>query len=540
MPTRISGLQCPAIPFWGLLVYVVLMLLSVPALATTVDHTKLEQLQGPFETGPEVTEACLGCHTEAARQVMQTPHWTWEYKDPLSAQLLGKRTMINAFCIGYRSNEPFCSSCHVGYGWEDDSFDFTDETLVDCLACHNAGDYVKLPNYAGHPPYERIEHPPGSGQYVEPVNLAEVARNVALPSRENCGSCHFYGGGGDGVKHGDLDSSLVDPHAELDVHMATGGLNFACIECHQTENHVVPGSRIAVTAADPHGPIMRGRPEERNPATCQACHGDRPHEISALHAERLNDHTRTLACQSCHIPEYARGGVPTMMHWDWSRVGEMDSDGNPKMVRNEQGYLVYDSRKGSFVRAENVVPEYRWFDGSVEYLQPDAVIDPDGPVHINRYGGEPGAEDARIWPIKRFHGRQPYDAVHHTLLVPNVAARPDTALWINFDWETALTAGMEAAGRPYSGEYGFVDTYMLWPITHMVAPADNALLCSDCHGRAGRLEEVPGIWMPGRDRSVLIDRLGFGLAGLMLLGIVAHAGVRVVTRGRRRGGQDHE
>jgi hypothetical protein len=44
---------------------------------STVDHSKLEALQQDFDSGPEVTEACLSCHNEAAKQVQQTIHWTW-------------------------------------------------------------------------------------------------------------------------------------------------------------------------------------------------------------------------------------------------------------------------------------------------------------------------------------------------------------------------------------------------------------------------------------------------------------------------------
>ncbi len=506
-----------------------------PALATTVDHSRLEELQGPFQTGEDVTRACLGCHTEAARQVMATPHWTWDYEDPLTGQRLGKKTMINAFCIGLQSNEAFCTSCHAGFGWEDDTFDFSDESRVDCLACHNTGGYSKISGLAGHPPYERMEWPAGSGQYLEPVDLVSVAQGVDIPSRETCGSCHFYGGGGDGVKHGDLDSSLVDPPESLDVHMASDGLNFACVECHLTENHVVPGSRLDMTAADPRGPIMRGRDEDRNPATCQACHGDRPHVQGPMHAERLNDHARTLACQSCHIPSYARGGVATKMRWDWSTAGRLDEDGKPFLIRDEQGRVIYDSRKGDYTLGEDVVPAYVWFDGRVHYLQPDAVIDPDKPVRINEYLGRPGAENARIWPVKPYRGRQPYDTVHNTLLVPNVAVHAETALWLNFDWPVALRAGMEASGRSYSGEFDFVDTLMLWPITHMVAPAEQALQCADCHSVGGRLEDVPGIWMPGRDRNRWLDLFGFALVGLLLLGVIVHGGLRVLTRDRRKG-----
>jgi len=43
----------------------------------TADHANHEALQQDFESGPEVTEACLSCHNEAAEQVQETIHWTW-------------------------------------------------------------------------------------------------------------------------------------------------------------------------------------------------------------------------------------------------------------------------------------------------------------------------------------------------------------------------------------------------------------------------------------------------------------------------------
>jgi len=220
------------------------------AQASTADHTLFEALQGPFASGEEVTRACLSCHSKAASQVMATRHWTWDYINPDTGQRLGKKTMLNGFCIGDRSNEAFCQSCHIGYGWKDASFDFTDESKVDCLACHNTGNYLKLAGLAGHPPLVRSETAPGSGKFVEPVDLAAVARQIGATSRRTCGTCHYYGGGGDGVKHGDLDSSLNSPPPELDVHMAADGLDFACSTCHVAEEHRIAGSRINVTASD--------------------------------------------------------------------------------------------------------------------------------------------------------------------------------------------------------------------------------------------------------------------------------------------------
>ena len=43
-------------------------------LNTTADHSKFNELQREFTSGPEVTKACLGCHTEAALQIHRTKH----------------------------------------------------------------------------------------------------------------------------------------------------------------------------------------------------------------------------------------------------------------------------------------------------------------------------------------------------------------------------------------------------------------------------------------------------------------------------------
>ncbi|MDO9386109.1 MAG: tetrathionate reductase family octaheme c-type cytochrome [Thiobacillus sp.] len=509
---------------------------------STAEHGKFSQLKKPFKTGEEVTEACLSCHTEAAKQVMATRHWTWDYVNPSTGQRLGKKTMLNSFCIADRSNEAFCNACHVGYGWKDDRFDFSSERNVDCLACHNTGQYAKIPGLAGHPAYQRMEYPPGSGKFVEAVDLPKVARLVGKTSRSTCGACHFYGGGGDGVKHGDLDSSLKQPDRKLDVHMGVDGGNFTCATCHKTESHRIAGSRIAPTAADPHGAMLRGEKTDRNPATCQACHGDQPHQPgpgagllgSLTRGDRLNTHTRTLACQTCHIPAFARGGVPTKMFWDWSTAGTLDADGKPFQKKDEHGHVIFDSKKGDFRLGENVEPDYVWFDGRVDYTLKSDRIDPAHIVRINTFHGAAGEPDARIWPVKRFRGKQPYDLEHLTLLVPHTATPDDTALWFNYDWDRALAAGTAAAGQPFSGRFGFVETEMLWPITHMVAPGEQALGCAECHSRDGRLKAVSGVYLPGRDHHLLLDRAGFGLAGLALLGVLGHGTLRIFTRRQRK------
>jgi len=64
---------------------------------TTADHSQFAELKKAFKTGPEVTEACLECHNEAPAQIMANIHWTWEYKDPASGEVWGKKGVINSF-----------------------------------------------------------------------------------------------------------------------------------------------------------------------------------------------------------------------------------------------------------------------------------------------------------------------------------------------------------------------------------------------------------------------------------------------------------
>ena len=145
-----------------------------------VDHSEFPILQGPFESPEDVTKACLSCHTEAATGIMHTTHWTWEFVNETTGQTLGKKHVINNFCINPQSNEPRCTSCHVGYGWKDNNFDFSAEEKVDCLICHDTtGTYKKFPAGAGYPVSEPKEFPPGSGKIWTPPDLPELRRTLA-------------------------------------------------------------------------------------------------------------------------------------------------------------------------------------------------------------------------------------------------------------------------------------------------------------------------------------------------------------------------
>ena len=497
----------------------------------TADHTKFKQLEGPFLVGPDVTRACLECHTEAGKHVMQSLHWKWDFKNPATGQQLGKKHLVNNFCTNARGNEGMCAQCHISYNYKDASFDFSNQENIDCLVCHDrTGTYYKTPTTRGNPACSVMFE--GKPQ----INLVKVAKSVGMPGRENCGSCHFKGGGGDNVKHGDLSTALKAPDKSLDVHMDAKGLNFACTACHVSEKHIWAGSRYHVNAKDPEG---TGKPgQRRDVATCESCHGAAPHPGNELAGIKLNGHVDKVACQTCHIPAFARGGVATMTEWDWRTAGKLDEKGEGYYEKNyTQGNgahrKTYKSIKGSFKFAEDVKPEYRWFDGQMDYTTIDTVFDPNAPVDINGFSGAYGDGKSRIWPFKRMHTVMPYDSGRNTLVYNHLWGNDDAAYWGNYDLVKSISAGMERSGLPFSGKVGFVDSYSWWPITHMVAPKDAALKCGECHAKDGRLTALAGFYMPGRDNFRWLDILGLLAIAGAFAGVVAHGIARIVLHRNR-------
>jgi hypothetical protein len=142
--------------------------------------------------------------------------------------------------------------------------------------------------------------------------------------------------------------------------------------------------------------------------------------------------------------------------------------------------------------------------------------------------------NARIFPFKVHRGKQPYDKVNKTLVIPHLFGKDKSAYWKGYDWKASLSAGMEYAGLPFSGEYDFVETEFVYPTTHMVAPKENSLNCSACHSRQSRLANLAGFYMPARDGSALVDTLGWGAVVAALVGVFLHGLARLFYRSKRR------
>jgi octaheme c-type cytochrome (tetrathionate reductase family) len=495
----------------------------------TADHAKHEILQQAFASGPEVTKACLSCHSEAAEQFHKTIHWTWLDPNVAPEKRVGKAGLsVNNFCIALPGSYPRCTSCHAGYGWKDMSFDFSDESKVDCLVCHEqTGTYKKFPAGAGNPAPKTMVFK-GNQKTYHPPEWNQVAQSVGRPTRKNCGTCHFFGGGGDGVKHGDLDSSLMNPNKELDVHMGIDGKNFDCVRCHSTDLHQIAGRTYATPAATDRKSLVEDDTIAK--ITCESCHTDTPHKAGA----KPNDHTDKVACQSCHIPEFARVN-PTKMWWDWSKAGQK-KDGKPFKKKGELGKPVYFTLKGDMAWAKNVKPQYYWYNGSIAAITANDMIDPGKPVQINQPVGSIDDPNSRIAPFKVHRGKQPYDKVNKTLSIPHLFGKKGSgAYWADWDWKKALESGSSKAGTRFSGEFDFVETAYVFPITHMVAPKEKSLGCTECHSKAdSRLANLKGFYMPGRDAFKVIDYAGWGVVFACLAAVLIHALGRMFTTGNGR------
>ena len=475
-----------------------------------VDHSKFEILQQDFTEPEQLTAACLSCHNTSGQELMQTSHWNWSRQVITKngdTAAIGKKNIINNFCINISSNKPRCTSCHIGYGWDDTPFDFTHQESIDCIVCHDqTGTYKKFPTAAGYP----VKKPtPFGGKTINPPDYNYIAANVGKPKRENCGVCHYSGGGGNNVKHGDLEKELSATNRNVDVHMAIEGENMSCIDCHKSNGHKIQGQLYTVSSHN----------KERT--TCLQCHTSSPHEN-----DRLNRHTQKVACQTCHIPTYAKG-APTKMNWDWSTAGKHNLDGSIMVKKDSNGVMTYHGMKGNFVWQKNVIPEYTWFNGeATHYLLGDKITDTTMPVQMNTLLGNYHDENSKIIPVKVHRAKQIYDPVNKTLIVPHLFGKDSTAYWKNFDWDKAARTGMASVDLPYSGEFDFIKTEMYWPVNHMVAPREASLTCVECHARQGRLENLSGFYLIGRDKSNAVDKTGILLILMAAGGVFIHALLR--------------
>ncbi len=401
---------------------------------------------------------CLSCHAGEAAEVHGGTHYQWmgAAPDMLNApdRLQGKLTnAVNSYCINILGNWAVCGTCHVGRGQRPDATRAGLEN-IDCLVCHSA-------EYAGL----RTRLPDGSMGVEAPTDA--MVQGVHRPTRDTCLVCHAKAGGGDGVKRGDLSmATAANSDARFDVHMNTGGPNLACQACHVFENHKTIGKGSDLRATDD--------PERGSEINCTACHtgkdGPSGHDSS-----KINDHVARVACQTCHIPVYAKAATET--HRDWQYHHDMAPATGDSV---QPGHPFMDM-------AADLIPAYRfWNRKSDNMLLGDDAQRTYDPVADTWPTSRPAGDvqDGKLYPFKYKTAKQPMTRDDKRLIALDTFEYLKVSGHVIRAVEQGLVNMGYDASTPY--DWVFTDTYQL--LNHGINPAADALQCTNCHGTGARMD----------------------------------------------------
>lgn len=442
------------------------ILLAVAAPAATAGEAAFSHADA-FEHY-EGTRTCLECHEDEATSFFHSQHYQWRGDAPAivnsGGKKLGKLNTINDFCtsplpswIGEIRNgqgtvvSQGCSKCHSGFGLvpaEEASAEQFEN--IDCLICHASG-------------YRRDLYPKEGGGWEwksilwkNREGLDSVSKRLGPPTRKTCLRCHSGAGGGPNYKRGDVEYALVECDSTFDVHMAVAGHDMQCIACHRGDDHRVRGRGADLSGTDsPEAPLSCSTAE---------CHGEAPHGNAML-----DRHTARVACNACHIPEFAKGD-PTDMKRDWS-------------------VPVRDPETGKYSATitleSHVRPVYAWFNGKTreQLLGEPVAPEPDGTVAIMKPQGDRSDPAARITPFKLHHGRLPV-LKDERWLVPIAVEK----FFADGNLDEAVNEACKVTYGRDTGGYEWVDTMRYMSINHQVGPKDRALKCADCHSDNGRMD----------------------------------------------------
>ena len=440
--------------------YLALCVFSFSLLLTGVSRAEEPHANLNYQDYPA---NCLECHTDQANEVHASTHYKWlgEVPDMVNDQGTpqGKLTnAVNSYCINIEGNWPVCGSCHAGRGKRPDDPTAGLEN-IDCLVCHNT-------EYAS----ARTRLPDGSMGVASPSD--SMVRNIHEPTRGNCLKCHATAGGGDGVKRGDLSLALIDNSDEhFDYHMNTREANLSCQDCHTFKNHLVIGKGSDLRPTDD--------PDRGSEVACTTCHSR--DDIEHEHPNKIVTHVDHVACQTCHIPTYAK--VPTETHRDWLT----HHDGTDATTCTEANPCPGHPHTE---KASYLVPEYKWWnrksDNYLLYDDASRTYDADKDTYpTSRPMGD--VTDGKLHPFKYKTAYQPMiDGDNQLIAMDTYEYLKGTG-----NVKTSVESGLVNMGyNPAEKTYTWVttDTYQL--INHGI-DKDDILECNDCHENTNRMD-LPG------------------------------------------------
>jgi hypothetical protein len=500
-------------------------------------HAEITSYEGP--------STCISCHEDEAVAMHGSVHYQqsgdainltndvtpWSKNGLPRAGERGDGAIgINTYCGSHENSPRFtCAGCHVGNGRFPNSklpMDKTERQAelnnIDCLMCHQesykrfpTGEFEPLEIVAAgadgkpDPNQEPILRTGSQGIPVVDENTHDflfepadanstlvhlggtprmqdrlsAAQSVHATTRKACLNCHAKAGGGDGTKRGDLSSALVDPDPRIDIHMSSSGENLTCAGCHDAGGHRLQGRGLDLRPND-----------AAEHFTCESCH-DQPHSDYSNRVGSSHDkHADRVACQTCHIPTFAKG-VPTETNRDWEDPHFSDAACNGR-----GGWLPREDK------ALNLTPSYQWFDGTSQvYVLGENLADypittlKDGSeaITLGLPNGWVNTQNAKIYPMKEHTSKS---AVHDA--TNRLIAHSTFEFFRTGSFESAVESALEQTGRA-GDNYTVKQVHTYQTINHGVEDTSTALECGACH------ESLSG----GPLRMDLVNDLGYGLKG---------------------------
>lgn len=411
-------------------------------------------------------QECAGCHANKVNEVLNSTHYQWKGSSAemisgapqqgktiqldAGGKILPGASAMNAYCINILGNWSGCGSCHIGLG----ATPTTSNYNIDCLVCHQKLYKRKKVNGVFQPDTANMC-----------ISMDTAVRTVHRPKRENCAQCHAYGGGGDNFKRGDLAVAHVSTtDTTFDRHMATAGANLKCQDCHITSQHKIAGRGSDLRPLD-----------STTIVTCANCHAGKA-GASGHETADVNRHVGRVACQTCHIPTFAKNAADTSateateVYRDWALP-----EWNAAKNRWEP----------TLSKANNITPKYlHWNGTSWGYnLLDQALWDPaTGTYPMSRPKGGINDTASKLYPFKYKTAKQAFSADHNLIIPIDTAkywampASPTAA-----DINAAVAAGLTNLGLT-STAFNWITTDEYQLIAHEVPPAsNNVLTCTKCH-----------------------------------------------------------
>jgi len=392
----------------------------------------------PPTTGNHYGSDCVSCHGGEALDVHASLHYQWQGEAPDMVNQPGTQqgkltNSVNSYCINILGNWTACGTCHVGKGAQPEADASTTQLAnIDCLKCHSEGG--------------------------------------VLPTRTDCLECHAKAGGGDAVKRGDLALATgATTDSNYDVHMATTGGNLQCQDCHVTQNHRIAGKGSDLRATDLDVNFM---------IDCSDCHSSSPHDNSTI-----DQHTARVACQTCHIPTYAKNASDT--------AATEATETSRTWLSTESTAVPYHPAS---TKANNLTPRYRFWNGqSDNYLLGDeAVLNPatgnyPTSLPVGSVQDKVNNRTNKLYPFKYKTAQQPMTTSSPNS-PPNILIALDTSVFFaGADADAATAKGLENMGMS-GGTWKWVQTETFQSLNHQVSPKEQALQCTSCHGSTSRMD----------------------------------------------------